>query len=214
MMKNFGLHTFILASGSPRRRELIAHLGILPEIIPSDLEENAPKDNPAEMVKILSLQKAADIAARFHDGEIIIGADTCVAIKTPAGADIAASSRTDTTYEILGKPSSHEDAARMIRMYAGREHYVYTGVTLIRADGSDHPQTVSFAEKTAVHVSQMSAAEIKAYADTEEPMDKAGAYGIQGEFAPYIEGIEGDFYNVMGLPVSRLFRELKKFLEI
>lgn len=207
--------TVILASGSPRRRELLQQIGIDPVIIPSQLAEHPSADTPEGVVKQLSLQKASDIAdqvrkylkkkqkewgirmedsAAMGEETIVLGADTVVSVDD----------------RILGKPEDHDDAARMIRMLEGRIHSVYTGVTLIRLSDS---RIVTFAEETRVHVYPMSEEEILQYADSEEPMDKAGAYGIQGKFAAYIEGIEGDYNNVVGLPVGRVYQEWKKLMD-
>lgn len=182
----------VLASASPRRLELLGQIGIVPEIIPSTLEEKITTDRPEEVVKELSLQKAADVAERCQKGTIVIGADTVVAAKG----------------QILGKPASHEEAERMIALLAGKTHQVYTGVTLIVCGQKDSARK-TFAEKTEVHVYPMTAAEIHEYAFSEEPMDKAGAYGIQGKFASFIKGIDGDYNNVVGLPVGRVYQELK-----
>lgn len=183
----------ILASASPRRLELLRQVGLEPKVEPSQVEEVITSSEPAQVVMELSRQKAEDIA-RLHRGEaaVIIGSDTVVA------ADGV----------ILGKPKDRADAIRMIGMLQGRSHQVFTGVTLIEAaDG----QTVTFYEKTDVHVYPMTQEQILSYADTGEPMDKAGAYGIQGRFAAYIRGIEGDYTNVVGLPVGRVCQELMKF---
>ena len=176
----------VLASASPRRRELLGQIGIVPEIIPSTLEEKITTDRPEEVVKELSLQKAADVAERCAKGTIVIGAEG----------------------RILGKPRTHEEAERMIALLAGKTHQVYTGVTMIVC-GQEGRARKTFAEKTDVHVYPMTAEEIHEYAFSEEPMDKAGAYGIQGKFASYIKGIDGDYNNVVGLPVGRVYQEIK-----
>jgi septum formation protein len=153
------------------------------------------------VVEELSLQKAKEVAERILDGtepvkdfNVVIGADTVVA------AD----------HRILGKPSDREDARRMIEMLQGNVHQVYTGVTLIVKDAEGNIRTATFHERTDVDVCEMTKEEIEAYIDTEEPYDKAGAYGIQGSFGIYIRGIRGCYYNVVGLPISRLYHELKK----
>ena len=188
--------TLILASGSPRRLELLRQIGLDPEVRPSRLEEQTSSTSPEEMVMELSAGKAEDVAARAPAGTLILGADTVVSVDG----------------RILGKPKSHEEAAGMIRQIQGRSHEVYTGVTLIykKAEGS---QGITFAEKTEVLVYPMTEEEISAYAETEEPMDKAGAYGIQGLFAAYIEGIHGDYANVVGLPVGRVWHECRRLME-
>ncbi len=192
----------ILASGSPRRLDLLRQVGIEPEVEPSHVEEVITSTVPDQVVMELSRQKAEDIAA-LHTGEdaIVIGADTVVAYDG----------------KILGKPKDEADAVRMIRMLQGHIHQVYTGVTLvfcgktsgeqaIAVDNGSH--IITFAEKTDVHVCPMTEAQIRSYVETGEPMDKAGAYGIQGRFAVWVKGISGDYNNVVGLPLGRVCREL------
>lgn len=201
---------YILASASPRRKELIRLIGIDPVIEPSTLEEDVQTSDPAELVRKLSAQKAADIASRHHDGEIVIGADTCVYVPVlrdemhaEAGTEMPAAG------EILGKPHTHPGAAEMVRKLQGRTHEVYTGVTIIRCGAAlSAPHT--FVEKTSVTVYPMSEEEITAYSLLEEPMDKAGAYAVQGAFSRFIKSLDGDFFNVMGLPLGRLYQELKR----
>lgn len=187
------LSDIVLASGSPRRRELLAQIGIEPRIIVSHVEEKITSDLPSQVVMELACQKAADVACTVGEGTIVIGSDTVVAIDGM----------------ILGKPSSHEDAYRMIKELAGRSHQVFTGVCLIWKDGKKE-HTKAFFDETTVEVFPMTDAEIREYADSEEPMDKAGAYAVQGYFAKYIKGLHGSYANVMGLPVSRLYQEMKK----
>ena len=194
IIKNFNKKV-ILASNSPRRRELLCQIGIKPEIIPSQIEEKPISKVPEEVVMELSLQKAEDVAAKSPDGVLVIGADTIVAVEGI----------------ILGKPKSHEEAYQMIKQIQGRSHKVYTGVTLIDKE-KDRDKKISFVEQTEVLVYPMTEEEIKTYADSQEPMDKAGAYGIQGKFAAYIEGIRGDYNNVVGLPVGRVYQEWKKLM--
>lgn len=185
-------HRIILASASPRRRELLGQVGITPEIIPSTKEEVISSSDPEQVVLELSRQKARDVAADRGKGAIVIGADTVVA----AGG------------EILGKPENTQDAVRMIELLQGNIHQVYTGVTLILTGEKEH--MVSFVERTDVHVYPMTSEEILHYVTSGESVDKAGAYGIQGRFAAYIQGIAGDYSNVVGLPVGRTCQELKK----
>lgn len=182
----------ILASASPRRRELLMQVGIIPEIMPSHVEEAAVSTEPEAVVMELSALKAEDIAASCLEAEkhaVVIGSDTVVAVDG----------------EILGKPRDEEDAVRMISMLQGRTHQVYTGVTMIFGDTLER---VTFAEKTDVHVYPMTDEQICRYIGTKESMDKAGAYGIQGAFAAYIKGISGDYNSVVGLPVGRVCQEL------
>jgi len=189
---------YILASQSPRRRELLH--AVIPEydVIPAQGEETITASDPAGTVKALSLQKAMEIAQKvrpcYGDRIIVIGADTVVAVDG----------------EILGKPVDRADAARMIGLLQGREHHVYTGVTVccIQGGGREEVSSFSFHEETAVDVFPMNQGEIEGYISLQEPYDKAGAYGIQGAFCKYIRGIRGDYNNVVGLPVARLYHEL------
>ena len=183
----------ILASGSPRRKELLQMLEVPFEVLVSDTEEVITKNEPAEVTKELSYQKAMAVAGHVEEG-IIIGADTVVSIDG----------------KILGKPADTEEAREMIYKLQGKSHMVYTGVTVIAKSG-DMVSASSFAEGTKVNVAPMTENEIEAYISTDEPYDKAGAYGIQGLFGKFIEGIKGDYFNVVGLPVHRLYEELKKF---
>ncbi len=182
----------ILASQSPRRRELLERMGIRKfEICPARGEEVAePGMAPDRLVNALSRQKAAEVALQAEWEDLIIAADTVVAIDGM----------------ILGKPTDERAAEEMLRRLSGRSHQVYTGLTLRR--GSD---IRTQHEQTEVRFRPLSWEEIRAYVATGEPMDKAGAYGIQGYGAMLVEGISGDFYNVMGLPVCRLRRMLKEF---
>ena len=185
----------ILASGSPRRKELLLQIGIVPEIIVSHVEEKITSDVPAEVVMSLAEQKAVDVAKEMPEGTVILGSDTVVAADG----------------KILGKPKSHEEAYEMIRRLAGRSHQVYTGVCLVKKGPEGETDTVvSFYDETDVNVSPMTEKEIREYADSEEPMDKAGSYAVQGFFARYIDGLKGSYANVMGLPVHLVYQELKK----
>jgi septum formation protein len=186
----------VLASASPRRKELLAQIGIEPAIVPSTIEEIITSRVPEDVVMELSRQKAQDVARIQENGTCVIGADTVVAAEG----------------QILGKPVSHEDAYRMISMLQGKTHQVYTGVTLVYC-GQAGKIVRTFVEKTNVSVYPMSEEEIKNYADDKDPMDKAGAYGIQGKFAAFIKGIDGDYNNVVGLPVGRVYQEMKRMFE-
>lgn len=182
---------YILASKSPRRKELLQLLGISFDTMVSDEEEVITSTDPAKVTEELSLQKAKAVANKLGNG-IVIGADTIVALDG----------------KILGKPIDREDARRMITMLQGNSHMVYTGVSLVNAeDGS----CVSFHVGTKVKVAAMSEQEIEGYISLDEPYDKAGSYGIQGAFSRYIEGIEGDYFNVVGLPVHELYSKMKSF---
>lgn len=187
------MRSIVLASGSPRRKELMEQIGLQFTVIPSKKEEILRFTEPDRIVEDLSCQKAQDIAEKVEPGTIVIGSDTVVALDG----------------EILGKPHTSENAVAMLRRLQGRTHQVYTGVTIV--DGDD---VITFSEKTEVHIYPMTEEEIQRYVDTKDPLDKAGAYGIQGIFAAHVEGITGSFYNVMGLPIGRLYQELKGRLEL
>lgn len=188
----------ILASGSPRRRELMEQIGLKPEIRPSTLEENPKSTAPDKVVVELSSQKAHDVMMQVCEEARKAGHDFC-------GIVIGSDTVVSVDDKILGKPADREEAINMIRQIQGRSHLVYTGVTILTEDNED-----SFSVETRVNVYPMSDAEIEAYVDRGESMDKAGAYGIQGGFAAYIRGINGSYTNVMGLPVGRLYQELKR----
>lgn len=201
----------VLASQSPRRVQLLEQIGIYPEVHPSFIEERTMKTVPEDIVKDLSRQKAEGVVRelilghnRFdHRDCYVIAADTVVSLDR----------------KVLGKPVSHEKAAEMIRAIQGRTHQVYTGVTICRLTlpenkNSDETyrldRTTTFAEKTDVHVASMTEEEIRDYAMSDEPMDKAGAYGIQGSFAAFVTGIDGDYNTVVGLPVRKVYETLKE----
>lgn len=186
----------ILASASPRRKELLAQIGLPFTVRVSGVEEVITKTAPEEIVMELSAQKAADVKANAGKDSVVIGADTIVAYSDENGT------------RILGKPKNEEDAFSMLQLLQGKAHQVYTGVTICAGE-----ETRTFYEKTQVQVFPMSEEEIRAYIHTGEPMDKAGAYGIQGRFAAFVKGIEGDYNNVVGLPVGRVYQELKKLKE-
>ena len=206
----------VLASASPRRRELLSQIGLEFTVMPSKKEENAKATEAGALVQELSRQKAVDIWEQLSGGQgqnpdadqeqiaeetqepnfngkrqpelLVIGADTVVCCEV----------------KILGKPHSREAAAEMLTALQGRSHEVYTGVTLY-----SQSETVTFFECTQVEFYPMTEVEISEYIDSKEPMDKAGAYGIQGLGARFVKGIRGDYNNVVGLPVGRLYQELK-----
>ncbi len=184
----------ILASASPRRRELLHQIGIETEVIPSKIEEKVTAQRPGDVVEELSRQKCLDVAGKVRENGLVLGADTVVALDG----------------EILGKPSSPEQAAEMLRSLQGRHHEVYTGVTLAEVRSGRVVRRESFSEKTVVFLFPMTEEEIREYILSGEPFDKAGAYGIQGIFARYVEKIEGDYNNVVGLPVAAVYQKLKK----
>ena len=187
----------VLASASPRRRELMEQFcGKDLVILPAKGEEIVPHNaGPGETVEALARGKAREVAARLRAGaagsgeDLVIGADTIVWHEG----------------RIFGKPHSREEAAAMLRSLSGRTHEVYTGISLICGD-----LELTEHEKTAVTFRTMTEKEIMNYIDTGEPMDKAGAYGAQGLGALFVSRIEGDFFNVMGLPLCRLGLMLKK----
>lgn len=189
----------ILGSASPRRRELLGQIGVEFEVKTSDAEESYTSTVPEEIVKELALQKAQNVAAELCDMKktlkemVVIGADTMVV----------------QDHEILGKPLDEADAFRMLSNLQGRAHQVFTGVALFIYDAEGNEEIVNHAVETKVYVNPMDEREISSYIASGEPMDKAGAYGIQGGFAAYIDKIEGDYYNVVGLPVSYIYQQLK-----
>jgi len=178
----------ILASMSPRRKEILELIGIPFQVVVSHVEEKIADLPPVEVVQDLARQKAEAVAAEYPDA-VVVGADTIVVVDDM----------------ILGKPADRADAERMIRMIQGRSHEVYTGVAICDVQGA-----YTFAEQTKVYIREMEDAEIQEYLDTEEPYDKAGAYAVQGRFARYISKLEGDYYNVMGLPACQIYTELKE----
>lgn len=181
----------ILASASPRRKEILGKTGIDFEVQVSDCDENIDEKQPDKLVMKLSELKARDVASKNPDA-IIIGSDTVVAHKG----------------HIMGKPADRAEAISMIKSFAGDIHQVYTGVTII----IPNEKTYTYNVCTDVHVLQMTDEEIERYVDTGEPMDKAGAYAIQGLFAPFISKIDGDYYNVVGLPISSVYGILKMYM--
>ena len=222
----------ILASASPRRRELLAQIGLEFEVMVSQVEEKATQTDAALLVEELSAQKAEAVMALAGAGKtgmhapqeagmgevqasqeagmgevqapqkagmeevLVIGADTVVAVGG----------------RILGKPSGAEEAVRMLSLLSGNTHEVHTGVTLLYKS-ADGVRRKTFHETTRVTFFPMSQREISGYAATGDCLDKAGAYGIQGFCARYIRGIEGDYNNVVGLPVGRLYQEAREWLE-
>lgn len=180
----------ILASASPRRKELLAMTGLEFDVVPSEYEEdNSLALPPAELVGQLALGKARWVAAR-HPGALVIGADTLVAMDG----------------RVYGKPRDKADLIATLRKFSGQSHSVFSGVALIK----DGRETVESTE-TKVHFRQLGDDEIARYAETDEWHDKAGGYGIQATGALFIEKIEGDYFNVVGLPLCRLGQQLGEF---
>lgn len=196
----------VLASASPRRREILDQIGIKYDVCVSDCDEHCIEKDPKKLVQILSERKAMAVLKALESGKsgldvspetetfCVIGCDTIVYQEKLNG--------------ILGKPHTEGEAFEMLSQLAGGMHEVYSGVTIL-VSGLKTPVKRSFWERTAVHFSEMTDEEIMEYIGTGDPMDKAGAYGIQGFCARYIEGIEGDYLNVVGLPASHLYKELK-----
>ena len=180
----------VLASASPRRRELLKMILDDFEVIPSNADETPPKEIYSEMLaEYLAEKKAKDISSRLNGDFLVIGCDTCVIVGG----------------KVLGKPIDKADAHSMLKKLSGRKHKVITGCCVVFNDYME-----KFSEETYVEFYELSDKEIDDYIMTGEPMDKAGAYGIQGGGALFVKSIEGDYYNVVGLPVSRLSKEIKK----
>lgn len=190
------MQKIVLASQSPRRKKLLDQIGLIFEIIPSTKEENSLHMSPKEMVMDLAFQKANDISHQVSD-TLVIGSDTVVVFED----------------QILGKPKTSQDATAMLNKLSGKTHSVFTGVCLILTDSEKRiEKQFSFYEETKVTFSTLSPQEIFAYVSSGSPFDKAGAYGIQDDWGSvFVQKIEGDYYNVVGFPINRFYRELKKF---
>lgn len=229
----------ILASASPRRRELLSQIGLEFTVMPSEVEENPESTLPQDIVIELSKEKARDIWGKIAEGDasVTTGDAGAGAGDTDAGAEdsrvdskmdgqmkdqsscqvsgredclvISADTVVAIESEILGKPKDEEDAARMLSLLSGKEHQVYTGVTMIWINEEGKQEEYSFYVCTGVLMYRMNRAEIMEYVYSGEPMDKAGAYAVQGGAAAYIKSIRGEYSNVVGLPVGRLFQEMK-----
>ena len=196
----------ILASASPRRKELLEQIGAEFVICPAKGEEVITETDPSAVAMELSRQKAEEVAygVLIYNEQhadlttpqdiLVIGADTVVAYEN----------------QILGKPKDEEDARRMLTMLSGKTHSVYTGVTFVFIDKEGRTGEHCFFEKTDVCMYPLKEEEIDRYIQSGDPMDKAGSYGIQGRFAIHIKEIRGDYNNVVGLPVARLYQELQK----
>jgi septum formation protein len=193
----------ILASGSPRRSEILGFVGWDFEKHVADIDETEkPGESPGVYVQRLALEKAEAVALK-HSGKLVLGADTTVVIDD----------------KIIGKPVDLDDARRMLKMLSGRRHEVLTGVALVKRMANDELQNkieengLKFAaglQTTSVTFNEMNDEEIEYLVQQGEPLDKAGAYGIQAEAALFIEKIEGDYWNVVGLPVNLVYRLVKK----
>ena len=188
----------ILASGSPRRREILTDLGYSFDVKTADFDESQVSlEKPAEGVQALALGKATAAAEATSVGEptVFLGSDTVVALN-----DV-----------VMGKPADEEDAKAMLRSLSGKTHVVYTGVALVEKNERDEiVSNETFVEATEVTFFKLSEEEIDWYVGTGEPMDKAGAYGIQGLGRVLVEGIRGDYETVVGLPAARVYRALRE----
>ena len=183
---------YILASQSPRRRELLARTGLEFEVIPSDVDEKITKEIPSDVVMELAHQKAENVYGKITDlnDYTVIGSDTIVVYRD----------------EILGKPVDKQEAYDML--LADRTHQVYTGVSLIQKKNGEK-KTKTFFVQTDVTLYPIDKEDLHRYVESKDPMDKAGAYGIQGNFAIHVKEIKGDYNNVVGLPIGRVYQELK-----
>ena len=183
------MREFVLASASPRRKELLSQIGIKFRTCTSKKEEEILQSQPEDIVKDLSYTKARDVYERGNREHIVIGADTIVVANE----------------QILGKPKDEKEAFEMIKMLQGDIHHVYTGVTIIWQQ-NNNTHVSSFYAVTEVELYYMNDEEIRNYISTSEPYDKAGGYAIQGYFARYVKGIKGDYNNVVGLPIGKLYQ--------
>jgi len=187
----------VLASKSPRRREILSMLGVTFDIVTADTDEHSTITNPAALVEELALRKGRAVKelllarGKWNDDTLIIASDTVVA----------------TGNVILGKPEDERDAARMLGLLADSTHHVISGIALLQGE-----REIAAHDKTAVHFAPMSEEEILWYAKSGEPLDKAGAYAVQGLASLFIKGLSGDYFNVVGLPVYRLNLLVKKFV--
>lgn len=181
---------FILASGSPRRKELLSNAGYVFDIIPSNADENLPNGiSPKQAVEILATLKCKDVLDK-HQDSVVLGCDTVVAYD-----DV-----------ILGKPENREDAYNMLKSLSGKTHSVFTGVCI-----ADKEKETVFCVETKVKFYELNDTTINSYIDSGEPMDKAGAYGIQGLGAILVESFDGDYYTVVGLPLAKVERVLAEY---
>ena len=178
----------ILASQSPRRRDLLQLLRVPFVVRPADIDEGMDPSLPPQL-EVARVSKLKAEATSRNAEDVVIAADTIVVLED----------------RVLGKPTDRQDAIAMLRALSGRDHQVMTGMTVLRGD-----QSITHTEITDVHFRPLSEEEILRYVETGEPMDKAGSYGIQGFAAPFVSGIRGDYYNVMGLPVCRLLQMLRQ----
>lgn len=182
----------ILASDSTRRKQLLQQIGLRFKIVPSKIEENLnPRLKPRAQAERLSIEKAKKVGETYSDS-IIIAADTFVVLKN----------------EILGKPKTIADARRMLKKLNGTSHTVITGYTILNTSSS---KRITHSSETTITMKKLTSKEIESYLKNEQVLDKAGAYGIQEKAAIFVEKINGDFFNVVGLPIAMVAEDLKKF---
>lgn len=234
-------YRLILASASPRRKELLEQIGAEFEVVPAAGEEKITSTEPEQIVLELSRQKALEVAGKiFPPGtcvpqekqKILSGLEGHLGLKAseegnaepkPSGLEgrpglkasegivvLGADTLVAFQGRVLGKPKGEEDAVRMLKMLSGNTHSVFTGVSMIVLHKNKEIEEFSFFEETKVTMYPMTKRQIQAYVKTGEPMDKAGAYGIQGKCAIYIEKIAGDYNNVVGLPVAAIYQKMEK----
>lgn len=197
----------ILASNSPRRKELLSQVGILFEIISSKFEEHYVEMHPTKLVEHFAYMKAKDVADRLQEDALVIGADTIVCLGGPDG-ELPATTRLLPMELPMGKPKDEADAFEMLGRLSGKQHLVMSGLSIINTATGE---SITEHEVTKVKMKELKSSEIAAYISTGEPMDKAGAYAIQGMGSLFVEGIEGDYFNVVGLPLFRLGKMLGHF---
>ena len=194
----------ILASASPRRSEILRGAGVRFTVMPTDTDESVDEGmSAAERAELLAARKCRAAAERIADDPSYDGSRDDIFV-------LAADTVVECFGQTLGKPRDREDARRMLSMLSGKKHSVYTGVTFVFIDKDGRTGEHCFYEKTDVSMYTLTEDEIDRYISSGDPMDKAGSYGIQGRFAIHIKGIQGDYNNVVGLPVARLYQELKK----
>ncbi len=194
------MYQIILASGSPRRREIMETMGLPCQIVSENVKEETQETVPEEQVKALARLKTQaalpGVRARLGNSDvIIIGADTMVFYQGQA----------------LGKPKDEQDAARMLQLLSDQVHEVYTGVSIIIDNQDGRREDISFAVASKVTVRALTREQIMDYIATGEPMDKAGAYAIQGKFGMYIKEISGDYYNIVGFPIAKIYDTLLEY---
>ncbi len=187
----------ILASASARRRDILEQCGIEFEVRVSEVDENIGSAGPDDLVTKLSYLKAKDVFDKTNGPVIVIGSDTVVSFDG----------------QIYGKPKDEEDAVKMLQKFSGGINTVYSGVAVMVRDEDGSVKQENFCVATKVYFRTLTEQQIRNYVATGEPMDKAGAYAIQGRFAPYIKKVEGDYYNIVGLPICAVIEALERLGE-